>query len=840
MINYKNIIIKELDNYKVDKNTVLKWLDEYSLDIVAKNCSDKIDHPDWQLLGGYIMIMYIKDEIKEYKYEDRIKYMKEIGLMNEKTANTILKYKQQIKKMIKHENDKKYKYGAIKTLMYGYLLKCPKTNTILETVQESLIRISAQLYDELNINDKNEIDLYKCYCALSDMKIVHATPTYSNGGTKIPQMSSCFLLSLNDSLDSIYTNLRRVAMISKTKGGIGLGITNIRHGKIGLNGYSKGIIPMIKVYDDTVNYVDQTGTRKGAATITVMPHHYDIEEFLELKDNFGKEEFRARNMTYCVWIPDLFMKRAINNEKWTLFNSNDVPGLNEVYGEEYEKLYEKYEKMNDINKKEVSAKKLYEKICEKQAKFSNPFLMFDDACNIKNNQNYLGHITNANLCLEIIQYNKPDELISSCNLGSIVLKNYVKYDDIKNKYYFDFDDLRYNTKLLVNNINRVIDRNYYPVDLIEQGNIDYRPIGIGIIGLADVFALLDIPYESEEAIRLTEKISAAMYHAGLQKSIQLVEKYGKYKNFELSPLGKGQLQYHLWELEKQKFIDYKNKGIIDNKYFNNIYRFNNDFKLIQPHEFNSDESWQHLIQRIKTNGVANTVLFCGLPSASTSGIVGCNESHEPFHNNLYCCENISGNYYKHNDYLVRDLEKLNLWNKDIINFIVNNNGSISGIPEFYKQLCHLNNTNFDDHIYKRLSFLQTKYKTCFEIRQKHIIDLVSRRGHYVCQSQSINLYLSNPKPDLLKFIHIYSWLSGQKTGLYYLRQESVHDRFTYNNSNTLPKNITHDTNNMNNDHNYNDTHSNNKSNNLNNRDNLNNNIKNKLVCHKQNGCTFCE
>jgi ribonucleoside-diphosphate reductase alpha subunit len=840
MEDYKKLIINELDNYKVDKEEVKKWLNRYSLDIVAKNCSDKIDHPDWQYLGGYIMIMYIKDELKDMTYEERILYMKEHKfkngqtLMNEKTANTILKYKNEIEKNILHENDKKYKYGAIKSLMHGYLLKCPKTNKILETVQESLIRISAQLYEEMYNKDINKFDLLKSYSALSNLKIVHATPTYCNAGTTTPQMSSCFLLSLGDSLDSIYKNLHRVAMISKNRGGLGIGISKIRHGKIGLNGYSKGIIPMIKVYDDTVSYVDQTGTRKGAGTITIAPHHYDIQEFIELKDNFGKEEFRARNLTYCVWIPDYFLIRALNNEKWTLFNPNDVKELDEVYGEEYEKLYLKYEKMEGIKKKTVSAKELYNKICEKQAKFSNPFLMFDDACNIKNNQTFLGHITNSNLCLEITQYNKPDELISSCNLGSVVLKSFVKYDDKNNKYYFDFDDLRYNTKLLVNNINRVIDNNFYPCDLIKPGNDNYRPIGIGIIGLADVFALLDIPYESEEAILLTEKISAAMYHAGLQQSCDLVEKYGKFKDFELSPIGKGNLQYHLWEIEKQKFLNYKNRGIVNEKFYQNIHRFDNGFSLIHPNDFNADESWEHLIQRIQSNGIVNSVLFCGLPSASTAGIVGCNESHEPFHSNLYCCEKISGNFYQHNDYLVNDLQKLDLWNRTFINYIIQNHGSINNISQFYKSYCYNNNLIIDSSILARLLYLELKYKTCFEIKQKHIIDLVSRRGHYICQSQSINLYLSNPNPKLLETIHIYSWLSGQKTGLYYLRQQNVHDKFVDHD------NKTHSLNTNNNSSSNNSSTNNNSLNNTSNNNDNDNDIKNKLVCYKTDGCSFCE
>lgn len=818
MNQYKNKIINELKNYKVEEKKIKEWLNEYELEKVAKLCSDIIDHPDWQYLGGYILIMSIKKEIEKEEYIERIKYMKKEELMGEKVADIIIENEKEIKKIINEENDKKYKYGSVKSLMHGYLIKCNKKNKIIETPQELYIRISVQLYME-NIKNNGKFNVEKCYKGLSELKIIHATPTLCNGGTKTPQMASCFLLSLDDSLESIYDNLKRIAMISKNKGGIGLGISKIRHGKIGKTGNSKGIIPMIKVFDDTINYVDQTGTRKGACTVFITPHHYDIEDFLELKDNFGKEEFRARNLTYCIWIPDLFMKKIISNEEWTLFNSNDVKGLDDLYGLEYEKLYKKYENDPTILKKKISARKLYMKMCEKQAKFGYPYIMFDDACNIKNNQNYLGHISNSNLCLEIIQYNKPDELISSCNLGSVVLKNFVKYDSNNNKYYFDYKDLRYHTKLLVNNINKVIDYNYYPTDCIKEGNFNYRPIGIGIIGLADTFALLDIPYESKEAIELTEKISAAMYHAGLQESCDLVNIYGKpFKDFEKSPIAKGQLQFDLWNIEKQKFNSYKSNDIVPSKYFNNIHRFTKGFDLIQPSDFNASESWDSLISRIKSKGIVNSVMFCGLPSASTAGIVNCNESHEPFHNNLYCCEKISGNYYVHNDYLVYDLEHLNLWNSNFINFIINNDGSIQNISSFYTDYCTNNNILFNSNIHSRLSFLELKYKTCFEIKQKHIIDLVSRRGHYVCQSQSINLYIPNPDPKILFNIHIYSWLSGQKTGLYYLRQNGVSYRnYQQSTNNSLISNNDNDINNDN-----------------------SNNSTNKLVCYKIDGCAVCE
>lgn len=766
----------------INLEQVKTWIEKDGVETAAIYASQQIEHPDWQRAAGILAVM----GIKVIDYREAVKKMRKQEIMSKQVSNFILKNADTLEKEIVRDRDFHFDYFSIQTLKRGYLLP-------LETPQYFFMRVACE------IHCGHLQDAIETYHALSTFKIIHATPTLANAGTPEAQMSSCFLLSVGDSLFSILEVYKICGLISKHKGGIGHGISAIRNSKIGKNGKSKGIVAMLRCYNELVKYVDQTGTRKGAGTEFLSVWHTDLLRLLDLKKNFGSEEFRARDLNYCLWVQDLFMKRVVQGGKWSLFCPKLAPGLNDCYGQEFEQLYERYEKDDSIPKKTFDARTIYLSILRAQQQTSQPFMMSDDACNLKNNQNYLGHITNSNLCLEIIQWNSPiveieeslshiDDfsdkdlenklnslsdkdfeivsshqvrsigkklkgLIASCNLGSVCIDEFVTRDG------YDYVSLAKYTKMLVRNINRVIERNFYPVPFVKEGNDDYVPQGIGIMGTANAIAKMNFAYESKEAIHFIEKISACMYHAALQESRDVAKRTGKhYKGFRESPLGMGNFQFDLWNIEREKFLSYG----LEKELYDAIPRFREVYKPIPVKEFGASESWEELMLSIQKYGIYNSVLLCGMPNASTAGLFGKNECHEPYHSNLYVREVGSGSFYIHNKEMVKDFEKLGLWSKKIINYLKKHDGSIQGISKFLND--------------ERTKWLEEKYKIGFEISQKHMVDLVSLRGHYVCQSQSMNIRMANP--DLLSLwnLHIYSWLSGQKTWMYYLHQKSIQEK----------------------------------------------------------------
>jgi len=542
-----------------------------------------------------------------------------------------------------------------------------------------------------------------------------------------------------------------------------------------------------------MRYVDQEGMRKGAATVFYPAWGKDIRSLIEMKKNHGKEELRARDLNYCVWIQDLFMKRVILNQNWTLFCPNLAPGLNDCYGEEFEKLYTSYENDPTVEKFTMSARQLLEEICRAQKESSAPFVMFDDAVNMKCNQGHLGHITNSNLCLEVTLFNKPDELVASCNLSTIVLDSYVEYDE-NNKPYFNYDKLKIYVKLLVRNINNIINKNFYVSDLIKRSNDLYAPLGIGKLGVANLAAKLNLDFDSEEFIVLMETVCACMYHSALQESRDIAIKkeklasddekllykhnldlfnqglgprpdpIGSFSSFSQSPIGNGLFQFDLWKLEDEKFRSYPLGSLYD--------KIKRTETLIPASAFYSDESWDQLRLSILTHGVANSTLMCGMPNATTAQIVPNNilgrmvrrnESHEPFHTNLYLREVLSGAFPVYTCELVSDLESLGLWNKSTLNFLMKNKGSVKGLSLLFPDI-------------PSVVSIEQKYRTGFELSQKRLIELVARMGRYICMSQSHNIRLEDPDVNQLFNLHIYSWLMGQKTGMYYLHQRSAVDR----------------------------------------------------------------
>ena len=571
----------------------------------------------------------------------------------------------------------------------------------------------------------DDIDsVLETYNLLSEKWFTHATPTLFNAGTPKPQLSSCFLLTMKeDSIDGIYDTLKQCAKISQSAGGIGLSIHNVRGtGSYikGTNGVSNGIIPMLRNFDMTARYVDQGGgKRKGSFAIYIEPWHSDIFEFLQLKKNHGKEELRARDLFYAMWIPDLFMKRVEANEDWSLFSPDEAKNLHETYGEEFERLYEKYEKEGKA-RKTVKAQDLWFEILEAQIETGNPYILYKDAANKKSNQKNLGTIKSSNLCTEIIEYTAPDE-VAVCNLASIALNKFVKND-----LTYDHQKLYEITKVITKNLNKVIDVNYYPVEEARNSNMRHRPIGIGVQGLADTFILMRQAFDSPEAKQLNSEIFETIYFAAMESSMEIAQKEGPYKTYEGSPVSKGIFQFDMWG--------------------------------VAPTSKRWD--WTKLKREVKKHGVRNSLLLAPMPTASTSQILGNNECFEPYTSNIYTRRVLSGEFIVVNKHLLKDLIKLKLWDENMKDRLMAANGSIQEIKEIP-----------DD--------IKLLYRTVWEVSQKSIIDMAADRGAYICQSQSMNIHMQDANFGKLTSMHFHAWKKGLKTGLYYLRTKAAADAIKF-------------------------------------------------------------
>ena len=646
------------------------------------------------------------------------------GIVNEDYHRTAMRT--DYEELIDYSRDFMFDYFGFKTLEKGYLLR-RRDGRIWERPQHLWMRVAIQLHGE------NRQRVKETYDALSQGYFIHATPTLFNAGTRHAQLSSCFLLTMSeDSISGIYKTLGDCAQISKWAGGIGLSVHNIRArgSKInGTNGESTGLVPMLKVFNDTAKYVNQGGRRNGSFAIYLEPWHADIEDFLRLKLNQGAEEDRARDLFYGLWIPDLFMKRMTENKDWTLMCPNECPGLADCWGEKFEALYEKYE-AEGRGRKTIPAQKLWQMILDAQIQTGTPYLCYKDAANSKSNQQNLGTIKSSNLCTEIMEYTSKDET-AVCNLGSLALPRFIEQEDATGSWFFNFRKLRDYTRILTRNLNKVIDLNFYPTKECRRSNLSHRPIGIGIQGLADVFAILRTPWTSEKARKLNREIFENIYFAAVQESVdvskqQAVEwhgilKPGFYDTFEGSPASQGKLQFDLWNDKPRESL------YLD---------------------------WDRLKADVQTYGMRNSLLVAPMPTASTSQILGNNECFEPFTSNLYARRVLAGDFMVINKYLVDDLIRIKYWNADVRSQIMANNGSVQDIKEIPQELRDL-------------------YKTGWEIPQKVLIDMARDRAPFICQSQSLNLFLVEPTYAKISSMHVYAWKQGLKTGCYYLRTKAA-------------------------------------------------------------------
>ena len=686
-------------------------------------------HPDYAQLAARISVSNLHKNTKKSFSDtmtDLYNYVnprtgKDAPLLSDEVYEIIQKHKDVLDSSIIYNRDFGYDFFGFKTLERSYLLKL--NGEIVERPQHMLMRVSVGIH-------MDDIDnVLSTYELMSKRFFTHATPTLFNSGTPKPQMSSCFLLAMqDDSIDGIYDTLKQTAKISQSAGGIGLSIHNVRATGsyiAGTNGTSNGIVPMLRVYNDTARYVDQGGgKRKGSFAIYVEPWHADIFDFLDLKKNHGKEEMRARDLFYAMWTPDLFMKRVEADAEWTLMCPNECPGLFNCHSEEFEALYTKYESEGK-GRKTIRARELWEKILESQIETGTPYMLYKDAANRKSNQKNLGTIRSSNLCTEIMEYTSPDE-VAVCNLASIALPMFIKDGA------FDHDELYRVTKQVTKNLNRVIDRNYYPVPEAENSNMRHRPVGLGVQGLADAFIKLRLPFTSQEAKDLNQDIFETLYFAAVTASMEEAEKDGPYSSYKGSPISKGEFQHNLW-------------GIKDE-------------------ELSGRWDWTALRKQVKKHGVRNSLLVAPMPTASTSQILGNNECFEPYTSNIYTRRVLSGEFIVVNKHLLEDLVELGLWTEDMKQELMRANGSvqhIEGIPADIKEL----------------------YKTVWEMSMKDIIDMSRHRGYFIDQSQSLNLFMEGATMAKLTSMHFYAWKSGLKTGMYYLRTKSAVDAIKFTLSN---------------------------------------------------------
>ena len=645
---------------------------------------------------------------KLYKNKDNQKCSS--PLISETTMSVVIKYKDELEKMVVHQRDFLIEYFGYKTLEYSYLLKI--NGQVVERPQYMWLRVS------IGIHGNNIDKIKETYDLMSQKYFTHATPTLFNSGTLRPQLSSCYLIAMeDDSLGGIFNTLTDCAYISKWAGGIGLHIHNIRaRGSLirGTNGASTGIVPMLRVFNSTARYVDQGGRRNGSFAIYLEPWHADIRDFLELKKNHGDEEVKARDLFYALWIPDLFMKKIKENEDWCLFCPDECPGLSDVYGDEFETLYHKYES-EGREKHKMKARDLWFKVLDSQMETGTPYLLYKDACNKKSNQQNIGTIKSSNLCTEIVQYS-DDKETAVCNLASIALNKFVKEDKS-----FDFELLHSVAKVVAYNLNQVIDVNYYPTEKTRTSNLRHRPIGMGVQGLADTFMMMNFAFNSSEAKQLNTNIFETIYHAALEASVELSKLHGPYESFKGSPASKGILQFDMWNVDPG----------------------------------NSRYNWTEMKASIVTHGIRNSLLIAPMPTASTSQILGNNEAFEPITSNIYTRRTLAGEFIVINKYLMRELIDMGLWTDALKNNIIANRGSVQ----------HL--TNLSEH-------MRNKYKTVWEMPMKDLIDMSADRAAFICQSQSLNLWMEEPSYGPLTSMHFYAWSKGLKTGLYYLRRKPKH------------------------------------------------------------------
>ena len=681
-------------------------------------------HPDYAILAARVAISNLhKNTLKSfsatmkrlYTYEDP-KTGDNASMIAKEVYEVIRKNAALLDSTIIYDRDYNYDYFGYKTLEKSYLLKVD--GKIAERPQHMLMRVA------IGIHQDDVQKAVETYTLLSEKWFTHATPTLFNAGTPKPQMSSCFLLTMKeDSIDGIYDTLKQCALISQSAGGIGLSIHDVRATGTyikGTNGTSNGIVPMLRVFNDTARYVDQGGgKRKGSFAIYMEPWHADIFDFLDLKKNHGKEEQRARDLFYAMWIPDLFMKRVEDNDTWSLFCPHECPGLSDNHSEEFEKLYEQYEREGKA-RKTVKAQDLWFAILESQIETGTPYMLYKDHANAKSNQKNLGTIKSSNLCTEIMEYTAPDE-VAVCNLASIALTKFVEEGE-DGFSRFDHQKLYEITKVVTRNLNKIIDRNYYPVPEAENSNKRHRPIGIGIQGLADALCLLRMPFESDEARQLNRDVFETIYFGAMEASMELAREEKPYQSWEGSPISQGIFQFDMWN--------------------------------VTPDSNRWD--WEKLRKAVVKYGVRNSLLLAPMPTASTSQILGNNECFEPFTSNIYVRRVLSGEFVVVNKYLLKDLVKLNLWNEDMKNKLVQANGSIQPIPGIPQNIKDL-------------------YKTSWEIKQRTLLDMSADRGAYICQSQSLNVFMEEPNFAKLTSMHFYAWKKGLKTGMYYLRTRAAAD-----------------------------------------------------------------
>ncbi len=699
-------------------------LDNLAAEVAASNTTI---HPDYALLASRIAVSNLHKSTEKsfsktiellYNYIDPVNG-ENAALISTEVYEIVQKNAEILDSTIIYDRDFNYDFFGFKTLERSYLLKM--NGKVVERPQQMLMRVCVGIH-------KNDIDsVIKTYDAMSQGWYTHATPTLFNAGTPKPQMSSCFLLTTQgDSITGIYDTLKQCAQISQSAGGIGLSIHNIRaKGSYikGTNGTSNGIVPMLKVFNDTARYVDQGGgKRKGSFAIYLEPWHADIGDFLDLKKNHGKEEMRARDLFYALWVPDLFMKRVEDNENWTLMCPNECPGLADTYGEEFEKLYTQYE-AEGRGRKTVSARELWDDIVESQIETGTPYMLYKDAANSKSNQKNLGTIRSSNLCTEIMEYTAEDE-VAVCNLASIALPKFIEDGEFNHQLLFDV------AYQVTKNLNRIIDYNYYPVPEAKRSNMRHRPIGIGVQGLADAFILMRFPFDSDEAKKLNREIFETIYYGAVTASKDLAKEEGAYETFEGSPISQGIFQFDMWGTTPTNRWE-----------------------------------WDVLREEVKEHGVRNSLLLAPMPTASTAQILGNNECFEPYTSNIYTRRVLSGEFVVVNKHLLRDLVKLGIWTPQLKDKIIQHNGSVQNIDEIPENLKAL-------------------YKTAWEISQKDIIQMSAERGAFICQSQSLNLFLENPSHAKITSMHFYAWKHGLKTGMYYLRTKAATQAIQF----TLEKN----------------------------------------------------
>ena len=784
-VNYTSLVIKVIDQLYNNISTTL--IDE----LTAQQCASLVTtHPDYGKLAGYIVIsnnrkntfdsfyLVIKT-MSDFKDVNNIEY----SLVDNKILNIVSENRHYFQDIIDFERDFLIDYFGFKTLERAYLFKINKK--VIERPQHMWLRVAIGIHGDDLISIKETYDL------MSQKYFTHSTPTLFNASTPRPQMSSCYLLGMeDDSIEGIFNSLKECGQISKWSGGIGLHIHNIRSSGShirGTNGTSNGIIPMLGVFNKTARYIDQGGKRNGSIAIYLEPHHPDIEEFLDLRKNTGDDELRARDLFYALWISDLFMKRVQNNEKWSLFCPDKCPNLRKVYGDEFEKLYIEYEN-NNLYKKQLDARELWVKILDAQMETGTPYLLYKDHVNRKSNQKNIGTIMSSNLCCEIMEYSDDNET-AVCNLASIGLPMFVKRDKT-----FDYDKLFEVTKVITNNLNKIIDRNFYPNDKTRRSNLKHRPIGIGVQGLADVFMMMDIAFISDIAKEINKNIFETIYFGALTKSYELsrdrqeemnylLEEY-EYENWSFVNDNPECREYSIYNITEasialsiqtdnkiNKLLDKVNpiKAEIDNLKNNylgcyssfigspvskNILQFDMWNNIELSKELNLD--WKTLRENIKQYGIRNSLLLAPMPTASTSQILGNNECFEPYTSNIYTRRTLAGEFMIINKHLIQEFINLGLWNENIKNNIIANKGSIQYIE------------GLSDHI-------KNKYKIVWEIPMRTLIDMSKDRGAFICQSQSLNLWMEDPDVKSLTNMHFYSWKQGLKTGIYYLRRKAKHD-----------------------------------------------------------------